>query len=370
MRDGATFFQRMILPGFAFKAVIIGGGYATGRELVEFFFPSGPLGGLLGIALVAMIWSAVATVTFLFARATASYDYRTFFKNLLGPLWPVFEVSYILLVLLIISVFGAAAGEIGYLALGLPRFVGALALMAAITAVTMAGNEAVEGLFKYVSILLYGVYALIITLVLTRFGDRIGASLALDIPPTGWVQGGMTYAGYNLLGAVVILPVTRHFTGKRDAVIAGMLCGPLAALPALLFFLCMLAFYPEIGSAVIPSDVLLSKLNIPVLHILFQIMVFAALLESGVGLIHAINERVAGAFKAGGRVLSTRLRVGVTVGVLIAAMLVATRFGLVELIAKGYGMSALLLLVIYVVPLMSIGLWRVFGPGRRPLPAG
>lgn len=41
----SSWFQRVLLPGFAFKAVIIGGGYATGRELVEFFFPSGPWGG-------------------------------------------------------------------------------------------------------------------------------------------------------------------------------------------------------------------------------------------------------------------------------------------------------------------------------------
>ena len=41
-------FQRFLLPGFAFKAVVIGGGYATGRELAEFFLPSGPWGGIAG----------------------------------------------------------------------------------------------------------------------------------------------------------------------------------------------------------------------------------------------------------------------------------------------------------------------------------
>ena len=42
-----SFFQRFLLPGLAFKAVVIGGGYATGRELAEFFLPSGPWGGLV-----------------------------------------------------------------------------------------------------------------------------------------------------------------------------------------------------------------------------------------------------------------------------------------------------------------------------------
>ena len=44
-----SWFQRFLLPGFAFKAVVIGGGYATGRELAEFFLPSGPWGGLAGM---------------------------------------------------------------------------------------------------------------------------------------------------------------------------------------------------------------------------------------------------------------------------------------------------------------------------------
>ena len=39
------FFKRYLLPGFVFEAAVIGGGYATGRELVEFFLPAGPLGG-------------------------------------------------------------------------------------------------------------------------------------------------------------------------------------------------------------------------------------------------------------------------------------------------------------------------------------
>jgi uncharacterized membrane protein YkvI len=33
-------FKRLFLPEFAFEAVVIGGSYATGRELGEFFLSS------------------------------------------------------------------------------------------------------------------------------------------------------------------------------------------------------------------------------------------------------------------------------------------------------------------------------------------
>ena len=78
-------FQRFLLPGFALKAVIIGGGYATGRELAEYFVPSGPWGGLAAMLLATVIWSIVAALTFALARKFGAYDYRAFFRELRQP---------------------------------------------------------------------------------------------------------------------------------------------------------------------------------------------------------------------------------------------------------------------------------------------
>ena len=112
MSAKTNWFQRWLLPGLAFKAVVIGGGYATGRELASFFLPSGPWGGLCAILLATVIWSTVCAITFLFAMRTKSRDYRTFFKHLLGPFWPIFEVAYLAMLMLMLSAFAAAAGAI------------------------------------------------------------------------------------------------------------------------------------------------------------------------------------------------------------------------------------------------------------------
>ena len=358
----STWFQRFLLPGFAFKAVVIGGGYATGRELAEFFLPSGPWGGIAAMLLAMVIWSVVCVTTFLFARASGARDYLSFFHALLGRGWIVFEIAYVLFVVLILAVFGAAAGAIGAAMFGLPKIAGTLALMTGIAGFVMFGNTSVERLFKYVSFLLYGVYVLFMLLAFTHFGDRILAGFALDVPATDWALGGLTYASYNIIGAIVILPVIRHLTSDRDAVVAGLIAGPLAMLPALLFFTCMVAFYPAIGNETLPSDFMLQRLNQPLFHLLFQLMIFAALLESGTGAVHAINERVAKAWQsARGEALTSRARLLIALALLVCCMLLADRFGLVALIAKGYRALAAIFLLIYVVPLMTLGvakLWR------------
>lgn len=362
-----SWFQRFLLPGFAFKAVVIGGGYATGRELAEFFLPSGPRGGLAGMLLAMVIWSLVCVTTFLFARATHTLDYRAFFKQLLGPFAILFELSYFPYIVLILAVFGAAAGAVGAGVFGWPKLWGTLCLMVGIACFTMFGNTSVERLFKWVSIFLYATYAIFLALALSKFGGNIAPSFAAPAPTAGWVLGGLTYAAYNIIGAVVILPVVRHMTSNRDAVTAGLLAGPLAMLPAIIFFVCMCAFSPQIRSETLPSDFMLKQMHLPVFHLAFQLMIFAALLESGTGCVHAVNERIASAYRGRrSRELPNTARLTIAAAMLTGSIFLADRFGLVTLIAKGYRILAYTMLVLYVVPLMTFGIWWLWKAPINP----
>jgi len=359
MSSSPGWFQRLVLPGFAFKAVVIGGGYATGRELATFFLPSGPRGGLLAMALATLIWSLVVSLTFVYAFDTQSRDYRTFFRSLLGPFWLVFEAAWLLALVVILAVYAAAAGAIAHVLAGVSDVAGALVLMMGITLVVTWGNRSVEALFKWVSVLLYGTYALFLTFALVRFGDRSFAALSSPAPMEGWFVGGATYAGYNLLGAVLILPALRHLRTRKDALVAGLLAGPLAMLPALCFFVCMVAFYPGIGNEPLPSDFLLGRIGLPAFRVVFQIMIFAALLESGVGGMHAINERVLNALGSKAILRPRSWRFALAATILCSSVFLAGRFGLVALIARGYVWLSWAFLLVYVLPMMTLGLARV-----------
>jgi uncharacterized membrane protein YkvI len=350
----ATWFQRFLLPGFAFKAVVIGGGYATGRELAEFFLPAGPWGGLAAMAVATILWSLICAATFALAVSTRSYDYRSFFRTLLGRGWVLFEIVYTLFVILIIAVYGAAAGAIGQAVFGWPSIAGTWLLAGGIAGVATFGNHAVERLFQWVSIALYLVYALFLLLALTRFGPLIAAHFARPaLAPSGWLAGGVNYASYNVVGAVAILPMLRHIARPRDAAIAGLVAGPLAMAPALVFFVAMIAFYPAIAGAPLPSDTILSALGFPAFHLAFQVMIFLALLESGTGAVHAVNERIATTWRQRSCApLGPGMRLAATVTMLLLCIGVARHFGLVALIARGYRLLAIAIMTIYLLPLL------------------
>ena len=62
-------YKRYVLPGFVFQSIVIGGGYGTGRELVEFFLTQGPAGGYLGMLLATTIWGAVGLLVGVIGRS-------------------------------------------------------------------------------------------------------------------------------------------------------------------------------------------------------------------------------------------------------------------------------------------------------------
>ncbi|MCJ7682549.1 MAG: hypothetical protein MUP70_17605, partial [Candidatus Aminicenantes bacterium] len=145
----SSFFQKYLLPGFVFQSVIIAGGYGTGRELIEYFLNYGPIGGLLGMLLVTTVmWSVVLAVCFEFARVFKAYDYRTFFKTLLGPFWTLFELLYVIFLLIVLAVIGSAAGVILRDNFGIPYIAGVLIMFAAVGFLTFKGSSLIENVLS------------------------------------------------------------------------------------------------------------------------------------------------------------------------------------------------------------------------------
>ncbi len=352
-------FQKYVLPGFVFQSLVIAGGYGTGREIVEFFLTYGPLGGLLAMVLVAtVIWSLVSAVTFEFARLFQTYDYRTFFRRLLGPGWILFEICYIVLLFLVLAVIGAAAGSIVQETFHLPYAIGVLGIMAAVGILVFYGTKTIENVLTVWSVVLYAVYVILFVASFVKFGGAIRSSLASNPVDPKWAIGGVKYAAYNLAIIPAVLFVVRHIETRREAVGAGLLAGVIGIVPGLLFYLAMVGQYPAIASQPVPANYLLALLGSRAFQITFQIVLFGTLIETGTGMIHAINERIAHVASEKGKALHPSLRPAIALAFLVTATLL-TKLGLVNLIAKGYGTLTWLFLVVYVVPVLTLGLWTV-----------
>lgn len=367
-----AFFRKYLLPGFVFQSVVIGGGYATGRELIEFFFTSGPLGGVLGLVVAGLVFGLVLAAGFEFARVKSAYDYRSFCRALMGRAWVVYEIAFVALLLLILSIIASAAGELTASSFSIPSGIGTFLLLALIALLTFYGGDVIKRVLAGWSFLLYGVYITLFALVLARFGNEIGIAFSSDAGSESWVKSGILYAGYNLAILPTVLFAVKGQTTRREALGSGLIAGAIAVVPAILFFVALMALYPEVSAATIPSAVLMNALQMPILGLVFQVVIFGTFVETGTALLHAVNERVSSTLEEAGHHLPQVARPVIALSAIALAMLAGIQFGITALIARGYNVLTVVFICILVLPLLAKCVWlmtqkalRVKTPAQR-----
>ncbi len=97
-------------------------------------------------------------------------------------------------------------------------------------------------------------------------------------------------------------------------------------------------------------------------------MLFGTLVENGAGLIHAFNERVATSMKSSGRAMPNWLRPAVAV-VLLTVAAALSRIGIIDLIGRGYGTITWAFVLLLMVPLLTVGAFKVFRARGEQVPS-
>jgi uncharacterized membrane protein YkvI len=351
------------MPGLVFQGVLIGGGYGTGREIVEYFMQWGPLGGLLGLFFITLpVWAVILAVTFEFARTFETYDYRSLLMSLLGRFWISFELFYVTLLVVVLAVVGSAAGVLLRDFFEVPYLIGVIMMLGAVGFLTFKGSGLIEKSFSIWSILIYLVYISFLVVSVLRFGDAIGANLESGEMLPGWALGGFKYGLYNMCVIPAILFCVRHIETRRQAVSAGLIAAVIGILPAFFFYLAILGQYPDVVTQEIPAVFVLERAQAPAMLVVFVIMLFGTLVQTGTGFIHGVNQRIEHTLAARGKEFPDWQRPVIAIILLLLSLGLA-RFGIITLVARGYGLMSWGVFVIYFVPLVTVGLLKVI---RQP----
>lgn len=359
------FWRQYLLPGFIFQSVVIAGGYGTGREFIEFFLQLGPKAGLLAMFVAMLVWSLVCACTFVLAQRFGTYNYRDFFQSLLGKRgWWLFEISYVLILVLVMAIVVAAAGTVLQETFGINYAWGVCGLITYVAFMVYRGSQTIEWILSFWSIALYIVYGLLFFFGFQYFGEQINnvwnASTVGNEP---WILNGIRYAGYNLALIPAVLFCLTHLKSQREAVISGLVAGVVTMFPGILFFIIMFGEYPQIINETIPSLFLLGKMELMWLEIAFTIVLLGTLIETATGMIHAFNERLASQLASANRTFTRQARAGFAIVLLLGSLLLA-QIGIVNLISKGYGWLTWLVIAVYIVPVLYQGIPAMFR-GRK-----
>lgn len=158
---------RMILPGIILQSVLIGGGYATGREIVEYGAKFGAMGWLSGLA-TFVGFALVAILSFELIRLYKVYDFKSFLKELIGPLYHVFDLVYLLFMVIIIAVMSSATGAVVEQMTGLNYWYGVGAITVIVGVLNYYGEKIISYFETIGTMLLYIGYISFSVLVISH----------------------------------------------------------------------------------------------------------------------------------------------------------------------------------------------------------
>lgn len=347
-----------LLPGAVMQSVMVGGAYATGREIAEFFTPHGMGGGLLGLLATTVCIALVFALSLDIARTFRVFDYRRFARVLLGRAWFLYEAVAITLILLVLAVITAAAGRIVADEFGWHTAVGAALMLAAVALLIYSGRSWVTTVLASWSVLLYVVF--IAYLVATAvFLDPTPAARRFEVID-GWLGSGLRYAFYNIAAIPVVLYAAMAIETRREACVAGIVGALIGVLPALMLHLSFAVDYPDIVRAELPVYSILGMLDLRLLTVAYLVVIFGTFVETAAGSIQGIVERIEGALFEHGRAgLGRGQHALFAIGLMLTAVILSLA-GIVALVARGYGAVAWGFLLFYVIPLLTVGAYRLY----------
>ena len=354
-----------LIPGAIFQSIMVGGGYGTGRELVEYFVQFGIGGAFRGLLLATLLFSTIMAFTFEFARVFKVFDYRSFLRQLIGPAWPVFEVSYLVGVILVLAVVASATAAIIENATGLPGFAGGGAMLLLIVGLNYFGRSTIMAFFTFWSVVLYLVFALYLAALLFTHTNKVVEGLAAADVKAGWVEAALKYVGYNIGVGIIALFAIRDIRTPVEAIGSGAMAGIIAMAPAFMFTTGFAAGYPAIVKEAVPNYYMLNLLDMPWITALFLVVLVGTFIETGAGMIQGVNERIDGwMMERRGRPAARGIHGGLAL-VLVVLSGGLSALGVITLVAKGYGTMAWFGIAFYVLPLLTLGSWRLWQHARR-----
>lgn len=354
-----------LIPGLAFQSVIVAGGYATGREVVEFITSYGPIGGLLALIISAITFSVILGLTYEFSRAFKVYDYRNFFKSLLGKAWVGYEFVFLSTLLLILAVVSATAANVFSDNFNIPEYIGVILMLLMIVTTNYFGREVVNKTLTYCAVVLTFFIIAFFILVLIFHGSELLDTLGTGEVKQGWALSGFMFAAYNCTTIPALLFSAGAIQSKKESIGAGVIAAFLALIPGLLFHLSFLVGYPEVLTKPLPSYWLIAQLDIKYLLNCYIIILFVTLVQSGVGLLQGLIERIdSWKYEKSGKHLSHLSGAGISVITIVLASLLSA-FGIIDLISKGYRGIAIGLFLVYLLPICTIGLYKIVRQGKQ-----
>jgi len=326
--------RRSFQIGATYVGAVVGAGFASGQELIQFFLIFGSK-GLWGLALSAVLFILFGMALLFLSGRCKGQSYQDIIIMLFGrKVGFIMDLWIILFLIAGMCIMLAGSGAIFSEHLGAPSTIGLALTAVCVVAALIGGGEGVMWInsllipFLVAVTLMVGISSLI-------YGETmITGDINLEIS-TGslviknWVAASFLYVSYNLLIGMVILTSLERGHMKGD-ILGGLIGGLWLGLLAFVMGVAMLRFSNHIFFYEIPMLYLAERVH-PLFKYFYTLVLWFSMLTTAVANAYGLTKR-AGSLFAKCEFLNSRWA-----GIIIVLLVLPfTKLGFAHLVANIY----------------------------------
>ena len=337
---------RILKIAGAFIGVIIGAGYASGQEILQYFTSFGHRGTYAIILVTALLAYFGMVMTNIGSRLKAT-SHKTVIYQISGR-----QLGRIIDGIIIFTLFGtgvlmmAGAGSTLNQQFGLPVFVGSLIIAVIVTISMMLNVEKVISLIASVTpfllLFIIFIFAYSLSTMDMSFAELKPIAESQDKSFPNWIMSAINYASLCIaLGVSMSLVIGGAEKDSRIAGISGLIGGLGIGLMVLFAHLSIFSQVHVVASFDLPLLKIVEEFS-PVLSIFYAIVLFGMIFNSALGMYYSFVARF---FKMGTKKANIATIISLAIGFACSFV------GFTTLVSKFYtlvGYLGLLLMIILI----------------------
>ncbi|GGA80044.1 membrane protein [Nitratireductor aestuarii] len=326
-----NFLKESVQVAGAFVGVVVGAGFASGQEILQFFTSFG-LAGLAGAVLSSALFIFLAMALSALGQKQAAESHKDVIHAICGRyLGPLVDALVTIFMLVMAVVMIAGGGALLEQLTGIPSIWGCIAVAVSTILIVWLDLRKVINLVCAVTPLLAIMVVIVAALAVAgSSADMATLSVAAENLPGAsghWLLAALLYVSYNIIaGAPFLIIMGGQTSNQKAAMWGGIFGGVLLGALMLLLAGSMFTRADELAGVAIPT-LHLSAQSSRLLSILMAIAIFATILNTAVGVLYSFAARL---FEPG----TNRFRIGSAAGGLLA--FAGSMFGFTQLIGTVY----------------------------------
>lgn len=297
---GGLIMKRILLIASAFIGVIVGAGFASGQEVLQYFTSFGIM-GTFGAIITTALFAYVGMMLVWLGSKSKTDSHKEVIHNITGKSIFGKILGWIIDLVIIFTLFGvgvvmiAGAGSNLNQQFGVPSIVGTILMTILIL---LAGMMKVEGVVKVIGnitpfliifIIIISVYSFMTTD--TSFSQLNTMSDAKPSTLPNWFVAGVNYASFNTaVGASMAIVMGGSEKNTKVAALGGLFGGLALGVMIVLSHLAIFTQIDIVGEMEMPMLGIVNHIS-PILGVVMAFVIFGMIFNTGLGMFYAFATR-------------------------------------------------------------------------------